>query len=897
MNNKRLCLLLLLFLVFQFSFYPLLYAKQSIKVGVYENYPLVFFEKTGSVQGFFVDLLENIARRKQWDIFYQKDTYSNLLKKLDKNEIDLIIAVPGTKDLRMKYQYSGNPVFTNWGVLYTQKIQKINSVQDIQGKIVGVLQDDVYQEEFVKMLEKFSISCQFKYFVDCDKMLKELDKKKIDLAVVNRLYGLSQEKDLSIKQTDIIFSPMEMYFIANKNKNAELLNTIDEQLEVWKLNPRSFFYQRLGYWTSIKHTFQLPTWIGFSFLFLFILLSVLLIFIINYRRRIAFQRKSLQVKTNQLNCIQTIANLCYNQEKLQPELIQKAVDTLFEGLSDPTHLSLQLNIEKYSFTAGDINNQYVNKTDIPIKWGIKTYGEILIKSKKNISSLDKPYLIEFSQILAMYLQQKTVQLDLEQEQKQFRDVFFNASDGLFLFQRQTDGSAGQLISINHSALNWLGYSMDEVYTLRYGDIFVSPFHFRPDTQQSSFFESRMISKKGHIYNSEITVLLTEQKNQVYYLLIVRNVTEFRRWRSKLEKTNQAILQLQTNFSKNIQLLVNLMYDFCQKSEIMLLIEEEGASTLSSIVPEVYSDSTFEWAKWAKRISPASVSIEGEWMNYQDSTMIWVYPIRSQEQVFGILCINAADHQSIINKNKEFLLMITKAISNELVRKWCEQNLKNFIAMASHELRHPITVIKGFSETLQRSFQKLSEKEIKEILDTMTQNANRMMKQIVELLTVSRIEQNKFLIEKKDLFLPDFLHSVLREMRIKDTQHQYTLHIDSELDHKISLDPDKVHELLVILLDNARQHSPDNTEIEVSASIQHRFLHVSVSDRGEGITQEEAARIFDRFVQSKKQSNRKDQSLGLGLYIAKKIISAYQGTIYAEPRENGGAVFTFCIPLD
>ena len=896
MKSKKLCSCLLLFLVFQLSFYPLLYAKQSIKVGVYENYPLVFFEKAGTVQGFFIDLLENVARRKQWAIYYQKDSFSNLLKKLDRNEIDLIVAVPGTQDLRMKFQFSGNPVFTNWGVLYTQKIQKIDSVLDIQDKVVGILQDDVYLEEFEKMLDKFSISCQFEHFVDYDQMLTDLDKKKIDLAVVNRLYGLSQEKELSIKQTGIIFSPMELYFIANKNKNAEILNIIDEQLDAWKLNPQSFFYQRLGYWTSIKHNFQLPVWISFSYLFFLILFSFLLVLIISYRRRISLQRKSLRVKTNQLTCIQKIANMSLNQEKLQPDLLQKIVDTLFEGISDPTHLSIQMNVDKYSVTTGNTTSSYESTTDFPIKWGMKTYGTVTVKSEKSLSSLDKTYLNEFSQIFAMYFQQKTVQLDLEQEQKRFRDVFFNASDGLFLFQRQADGSAGQLVSINHSALTWLGYSKDEVYTLRYGDIFVSPFYFRPDTQQSSFFESRMISKKGHIYNSEVTVLLTEQKNQVYYLLMVRNVTEFRRWRSKLEKTNQAILQLQTNFTKNIQALVNLLCEFCQKSEMMLVIQEEGVS-VSTIIPEAFSDSTIEWAKWAKRIPPASVPIEGEWMNFQDSTMIWVYPLRLQEQVFGILCINTADHQSIITKNKEFLQMITKAISNELVRKWYEQNLKNFIAMASHELRHPITVIKGFSETLQKSIQKLSEKEINEILDILNQNANRMMKQIVELLTVSRIEQNKFLVEKKELSLPDFLHSVLREMRIKDTQHPYTLHIDSEMDNKVSLDPDKIHELLVILLDNAMQYSPAGSAIEISASTQHRFLHISVLDRGVGITEEEAVKIFDRFVQTKKRSNRKEQSLGLGLYIAKKIISAHQGTIYAKPRENGGAVFTFSIPLD
>ena len=87
------------------------------------------------------------------------------------------------------------------------------------------------------------------------------------------------------------------------------------------------------------------------------------------------------------------------------------------------------------------------------------------------------------------------------------------------------------------------------------------------------------------------------------------------------------------------------------------------------------------------------------------------------------------------------------------------------------------------------------------------------------------------------------------------------------------------------------------QIAIVASIQHRLLHVSVMDRGIGITEEESTRIFNRFVQTNKIHKQKEQTLGLGLYKAKKIIHAHQGTIYAAPRENGGSVFTFSIPIE
>lgn len=895
MKLYRFCTIFILLLALQGLFPSYLYANKAVKVGVYENYPLVFFEKTGSVQGFFIDLLENIARKKKWTIYYQKDTYANLLKKLDNNEIDLIVAVPGTQDLQMKFQFSQNPVFTNWGVLYTQKIQKINSLQDIQDKKVGIKQDDIFCEEFVKILKKFSITCQFECCQSDEQLFKKLHNKQIDAAVVNRLYGLAQEDDFSVKQSDIIFSPVELYFIVNKNTNSDILRGIDQQLDDWKKNSRSFFYLRMDYWTSIKHNFQLPSWVSFCFFAFLLFIGILIVLIISLKRRIKSQSDEMLLKTKQLASFQRVADLSINPENIHPTLLRDIAHFLLESFSNPESMSLQINVNKMVVNVGSVESDTEYKTEYPIRWGMKTYGMLLINTNKGLSQTEKRYVEEFTKILAMFFHQKNIQLDLEQEQKRFRDVFFNASDGLFLFQKQPDDTAGQLVSINNSALMWLGYSKDEVYTLHYGDIFVSPFHFRYEHHQSTFFESRMISKKGHIFNAEVTVLLTEQKNQVYYLLMVRNVTEFRKWRYKLEKTNQTILQLQTDYAKNIRSLVNLLYEFCQKSEILLLMHEEG-SLIQTIMPDSCTDASYHWEKWAKHINPSSVPIDGEWMNYQDTALIWVHPIRSQEQVFGILCINALDHQSIVNKNIEFIQMIIKAMSNEMIRKWYEQNLKNFIAMASHELRHPVTVIKGFSETLLQSSRRLSESDIRDAIGIMNQNANRMLKQIVELLTVSRIEQNKFMVEKKETKLFGFLHAVVREMQIKDSQHRYSLQIEG-CDARISIDVDKIHDLLVILLDNAMQYSPANTEIEIVASIQHRLLHVSVMDRGIGITEEESTKIFNRFVQTNKIHKQKEQTLGLGLYIAKKIIHAHQGTIYAAPRENGGAVLTFSIPIE
>ncbi len=111
-----------------------------------------------------------------------------------------------------------------------------------------------------------------------------------------------------------------------------------------------------------------------------------------------------------------------------------------------------------------------------------------------------------------------------------------------------------------------------------------------------------------------------------------------------------------------------------------------------------------------------------------------------------------------------------------------------------------------------------------------------------------------------------------------------------------LDPDKFVRLMVILLDNAVKYSPRGSSVDICLGQSGSEALVSVLDRGAGIPERERSRIFDRFYQSEEVLHHSTPGLGLGLYIAKRIVEAHGGRIWCEAREGGGSVFRFTMPL-
>jgi two-component system phosphate regulon sensor histidine kinase PhoR len=229
-----------------------------------------------------------------------------------------------------------------------------------------------------------------------------------------------------------------------------------------------------------------------------------------------------------------------------------------------------------------------------------------------------------------------------------------------------------------------------------------------------------------------------------------------------------------------------------------------------------------------------------------------------------------------------------------VRK-LESMRSQFVANVSHELKTPLTSIKGFAETLLEGA--LDDKEnSRHFIKIIHEHAERLNNLINELLDLSQIESGKTNLEIKNLPVKSLVDNIRIgfETQLKKKNINFTNVLPDNL--FIAADENKIKLVLNNLIDNAIKFNKDNGFIKISAQVQADGIRIIIEDSGIGIPQEDIDRIFERFYRVDKGRSRDLGGTGLGLSIAKHIIELHSGTIGAESTEGAGSKFWFNLPI-
>jgi PAS domain S-box-containing protein len=223
-----------------------------------------------------------------------------------------------------------------------------------------------------------------------------------------------------------------------------------------------------------------------------------------------------------------------------------------------------------------------------------------------------------------------------------------------------------------------------------------------------------------------------------------------------------------------------------------------------------------------------------------------------------------------------------------------ERLREFLTVASHELRQPITILSGYTATLSRYRGQLPEDSVGEIFSSMDAAADRLTRIVDELMDVSRIEKQEVVLQKVRADLEQLVKRSIRAMRSRGAGNEFNVTVSPEVT-QVEVDPEKFVQLLTILVENAVNFSPATSPIDISARSEGSSLVVSVSDRGPGVPEGDREKVFERFYQVDDVLHHSKPGVGLGLYIAREIVAGHGGSIECLPRDGGGAVFLFTIP--
>ncbi|GGT76554.1 PAS domain-containing sensor histidine kinase [Streptomyces lateritius] len=229
------------------------------------------------------------------------------------------------------------------------------------------------------------------------------------------------------------------------------------------------------------------------------------------------------------------------------------------------------------------------------------------------------------------------------------------------------------------------------------------------------------------------------------------------------------------------------------------------------------------------------------------------------------------------------------------RRRTERSHAELIATVAHELRSPLTSVKGFTATLLAKWERFTDDQKRLMLETVDADANRITRLIAELLDISRIDSGRLEVRRQPV---DIAAAVGRHIQAHTTGGQspdrFFVRVQPQLPD-LWADPDKVDQVLGNLLENAVRHGEGTVTIEVAPTRAttdgEKGTAVTVSDEGPGIPEESMGRVFTRFWRGSKRGGT-----GLGLYIVKGIVEAHGGTITVGRGPRGGAEFRFILPV-
>jgi two-component system OmpR family sensor kinase len=220
----------------------------------------------------------------------------------------------------------------------------------------------------------------------------------------------------------------------------------------------------------------------------------------------------------------------------------------------------------------------------------------------------------------------------------------------------------------------------------------------------------------------------------------------------------------------------------------------------------------------------------------------------------------------------------------------DQRLRRFIADASHELRTPLAAVRAYAELFERGAATRPE-DLRRSMSGITRESERMTLLVDDLLLLARLDEGRPL-ERKPVDLAQLVGEGVDAARVVEPERPIELTVEPLT---VTGDEARLRQVLDNLLANARSHTPSGTPVSVALERVGDSARLSVADHGPGLTEEQAARVFERFYRADTSRARASGGVGLGLAIVAAVTEAHGGTAEAKPTPGGGATFVITLP--
>ncbi|MDR3567606.1 MAG: PAS domain S-box protein [Syntrophobacteraceae bacterium] len=915
---------------------------RTIKVGVYENPPKVFSEKSGRPAGIFIDIIEQIAKAEGWKIAYVKGTWQQGLDRLARGRIDLMPDVAYTAQREALYSFNKVPVLSVWSQVYARKGSHIRTILDLKGKRVAVLAQSIQLQTLKTLAGGFDMHLTLIPVADYQTEFEMVADGRADAGVTNRFYGLMKARAYGLVGTPVIFDPAPFFFAAPRNAPRDVLDAIDRHLAGMKADPQSAYYASLRRWTSEKVRFDIPEWLKLTGLLMSFSLLASLGAVAVFSRRVRQRtgeldriNESLREEERRYRLLfehNPVPMLIYQRETFKMLAVNEAFVHHY-GYSREEALALVLmdlypeeDKERIAKVASGLKGRaYVGewrhrKADGTMITIVAQSDDITFWS----TAARIAVLTDVTDRKRLESEQKLIEKALRKSELRHRILFETANDGILLI------SGERFIDCNARALTMFGRDRDRVVG--------APLHrfsplVQPDGQNSEqkarekiaqalsegpqFFEWEHTKADGGRFLAEVSLNRLELGEETLVQVVVRDVTERKLAEAELRESSE-------RFEAIFDMLPLGVCISRPEDGALLHVNHSFGAVLGYVSEEMVGQT-----------SPGL----GLWCNYEERDQM-IEALREKGQYCGEVMLRGKDGASIavnlcsklipLDGFKRMLVVIEdisdrkrselaiRELNAGLERRVAERTaqlavardraeaadrLKSaFLATMSHELRTPLNSIIGFTGVILMGLAGPLSEEQRKQLEMVEKSSSHLLSLINDVLDISKIEAGQLEVGIKPFAVRTSIENVLGIARPLAEKKGLSLRaqISPEVD-MLSSDSRRFEQVLLNLLNNAVKFT-DRGGVRLDARLDHAppgssrpEIRIAIADTGIGIRPEDFDALFLPFRQIDTGLSRQHEGTGLGLAICRRIAELLGGTIEAESKWGEGSVFTFSLP--
>ena len=498
-------------------------------------------------------------------------------------------------------------------------------------------------------------------------------------------------------------------------------------------------------------------------------------------------------------------------------------------------------------------------------------------------------------------ERKRAEAVLRESEERFRGAFDYAAVGMALVAPD-----GHLLRVNRSFCNMLGYTEAQLLTKDFQSI-THPDDLAEDVRQvrrmlageieTYQMQKRYIHRRGHAVWAVLSVALARdaEGRPLYFISQIQDITERKRAEAERERL---LAQVRGQAEQLGAILQNL-------SEAVTVVDAEGRIVVRNRTAELISGVPNEQAiDLVGGVGARLLRLDGTPLPAERMPLPRL--LRGEAFVDEEFLLERPDGErvritassSVVRDETGKVVLATFAYRDVTQLRLMEEARADTLRAISHDLRQPMTVIQGQAQMLEQRLSKkgLAERELSS-LRAIGENTRRMAKLVQDLIDSARLEAQQLELMPSPLEVRCFAVAMASKMAMRAGARPGRIKVEAPADLPPAVaDAEALERIFDSLLSNALRYSPPETEVVIRLERRGDEVEVAIPDRGPGIPPEELPRLFQRRYRAGRPRSKRREGIGLGLYIAKGLVEALGGRIWAESEVGKGSTFFFTLPV-